>query len=339
MLTISRDFIAGVQAATAPEDLHRFIQSGITLELATIPPYLCAYYTLGDSNPDVAGIVRSVVIEEMLHMTIMCNLMNAIGGKPSLADPASVPRYPGKLPMNVGDSVEVRLRKCSIDQISSIFMAIEEPENPIVIEAAAVEDFDTIGQFYAALIGKLTELGDGAFVPNVDLQVLDHFPSDLLFAITDVASAAKAIEIIVVQGEGTSTNPMESPGDPAHYYRFQQVVKGHLLVPSPNPPGWSFSGAPITLDESQVLNMDDDPKAANYPEGSAARAAADRFNADYSALLRSLEAVFNGNPSGMGSAIGDMFGLSSTAADTLSVPSPLGSGTVTGLPFEYVAER
>jgi hypothetical protein len=67
----------------------------------------------------------------MLHMTIGCNLLNALGGRPLIEDAAFLPRYPGPLPLSIGGGLEVGLEPFSLDLMQRVFMEIEEPENPI----------------------------------------------------------------------------------------------------------------------------------------------------------------------------------------------------------------
>ncbi|MBI4473414.1 MAG: hypothetical protein HY646_12155, partial [Acidobacteria bacterium] len=63
--------------------LRRHLQIAIELEAATIPPYLCALYSTPDGqNRHASGIIRSVVVEEMLHIALAANVLNAIGGHP-----------------------------------------------------------------------------------------------------------------------------------------------------------------------------------------------------------------------------------------------------------------
>ena len=42
--------------------------------------------------------IKGVVIEEMLHMTIAANVLNAVGGHPAIDRPDFVPNYPQDLP-------------------------------------------------------------------------------------------------------------------------------------------------------------------------------------------------------------------------------------------------
>ena len=56
---------------------------------------------------EAADVIRSVVMEEMLHMALAANVLNAIGGSPSLTTRVR-PAVPGHLPYSDGQLV-VRL--------------------------------------------------------------------------------------------------------------------------------------------------------------------------------------------------------------------------------------
>src|SRR5689334_16604750 len=67
-------------------ELHRWLQAALELEMFTIPPYLTALYSLRDgSNQASATIIQGVVMEEMLHVILVANVMNAVGAKPCLS--------------------------------------------------------------------------------------------------------------------------------------------------------------------------------------------------------------------------------------------------------------
>jgi len=81
------------------ESLREHLQWAIELEHFTLPPYLCALYSLDAArNPDASEVVASVLVEEMLHMTLAANLLNAVGGRPRLDAPQMLPVYPRCLP-------------------------------------------------------------------------------------------------------------------------------------------------------------------------------------------------------------------------------------------------
>jgi hypothetical protein len=56
------------------------------------------------------------------------------------------------------------------------------------------------------------------------------FPLETLFPITDPESACCAVDLIKLEGEGTSSTPFQSPGDPAHFYKFGEIVAGQRLL-------------------------------------------------------------------------------------------------------------
>src|ERR1700679_2159733 len=81
------------------EGLRAALQNAIELEHSAIPPYLYALYSLKPgTNGELAEIIRSVVLEEMLHMSLACNVLNAVGGQPLIDSPKFIPDYPTHLP-------------------------------------------------------------------------------------------------------------------------------------------------------------------------------------------------------------------------------------------------
>ncbi|WP_312344456.1 ferritin-like domain-containing protein [Chryseobacterium binzhouense] len=110
--------------------LQDLLQTAILIEHSTIPPYLTALYSIKDGTNVLASqIIRSVAVEEMLHMIMVCNVMNAVSIQPSVNRPENYPTYPMKLPMNV--DFYVGLETFSSNSIAT-FIAIESPSNPLV---------------------------------------------------------------------------------------------------------------------------------------------------------------------------------------------------------------
>ncbi|HEX9964060.1 MAG TPA: ferritin-like protein [Allosphingosinicella sp.] len=338
MLQVQPQLVQAVRSAQTPEDLYDLVQGAIRLEHSTIPPYLCAYYSLKQgANVAVADIIRSIVVEEMLHMTIASNLLVAIGGSPAIDGPGFVPAYPGPLPMNVESGLVVHLAPASIEVVQDTFMRIEAPDDPIDLPMlkAGPASYDSIADFYKAVLAKLGDFGSAAFRPErFPLEVVDNnwFSPDELFPIVDLDSARRAVDIIVVQGEGTPTSPEDEEGALAHYYRFEQIVRGKALVKDSSvKAGWSFSGPPVVLDPAGVWPMPQDPKMSDYAPGSAEARLATRFNETYSSLLRALHVAFNGQPERFSDAMGLMYAVRLAAIDALSY-----SNGPVGLSFEYV---
>lgn len=343
MITIDRQHVNAVQRATTVEDLWPMVQSAIELEHSTIPPYLTALFSIKQGhNADAAEIIGSIVGQEMLHMAIVCNLLNAIGGAPDIDNPSFIPAYPGPLPMGVHGSLSVGLEKLGRRLVHDVFMTIEEPEDPIdipvggvrALASAAPVQFATIGEFYAAIVEKLGDLDGNPFAHPSHAQVADvrWYPSDQLFPIDSFESAKRAIDVIVVQGEGTRASPIGDAGEVAHYYRFAQIVYARRLVERDGK--WSYSGAPVGIDPAGVWDLRADAKAADYPADSHARVLVDMFNAGYTRLLRCLHRTFNGEPDQLDMALSVMVELQLTAQKLVSTPVP-GTSTFAGPTFEY----
>jgi hypothetical protein len=321
---LRRGDVHGVRAA---------LQPAIELEHSVIPPYLYALYSLiPGGNEAAAGIIRSVASEEMLHLTLAANLLNAVGGRPVLDSPRILHRYPGPLPGTVEDGLVVGLAPFSVGLVQDTFMPIEQPERPLDFGAAAPEADEplTIGQFYRRIRTTLVALGEGAFSGKRHHQVTtDLLPGAI--AVTGVASACQAIDTIIDQGEGTLTSPLEVVGtNVAHYYRFAEIVNGRRLIRNPvtgpkTPPDqrYIYAGAPVPVYQAAVRNAPLNPKLAAYPPDSPARHACQAFNYTYTSLLKALHATFNGTPRELKSAIGLMGSLQQQAADMMT-------GTTTG---------
>ena len=146
----------------------------------------------------------------------------------------------------------------------------------------------------------------------------------------------KALGIIVEQGEGTKTSPLDPQHELAHYYRFAEIFNQRKLVPDNTAPnGFSYSGDPVTLDDAGIWKMVTNPKLTDYPDGSAARRNADQFNYSYGNLLNSLHDTFNGAPDLLDQAIGLMYELR-LAADRL-IGIKLSNGKQAAPTFEYAA--
>lgn len=121
---------SGLMQINQRKFLQEFLQLAVLIEHSTIPPYLTAMYSIKEgTNTTANGIIRSVVVEEMLHMIMVCNVMNAIDIVPSVNKPQNYPSYPLKLPLNV--DFYVGLEKFSSNSIAT-FIAIESPNSPKV---------------------------------------------------------------------------------------------------------------------------------------------------------------------------------------------------------------
>src|SRR3954451_4501462 len=136
------------------ESLQEHLQWAIELEHFTIPPYLCALYSLDqDRNPEAVEVVASVLVEEMLHLTLAANLLNAVGGRPLIDTPRMLLPFPRPLPHSDG-SFEVPLARFSPETLE-VFLKIERPA-PAGAPPEG-DQYESIGQFYDAVKCGLRE--------------------------------------------------------------------------------------------------------------------------------------------------------------------------------------
>jgi hypothetical protein len=338
MIKLRPEIISGIRSASSGDELGVYLQNAIMLEHSTIPPYLTALFSLrSGTNVQIARQIHEIVIEEMLHMAIAANILIAIGGYPAINSPNFIPKYPGPLPMNIGDLV-VGIEAFSIDLVKNSFMAIEEPEHPIPIKTVEEEavQYATIGQFYDAIKDQIQELGPSIFVkPYAPPQVVSpEWFGDRLFVITNPYTACKAIDLIKLEGEGTSESPFASPGDPAHFYRFGEIAAGRKIVPTPD--GFAYGGAPVLFDPSGVWPLRPNCKVADFAPGTHARTRIEAFAYNYSALLNSLHNAFNGAPAQLETAIGLMYDLRTAAVALMETDTGDTTGQTVGPSYEYV---
>jgi hypothetical protein len=295
-------------------DLHALgaaLQTALELEHATIPPYLLAAYSLKAANHKIRLLILDVAREEMLHMMLVANLMNAIGAPPSFKHPGFVPNYPTTLPGAVQKGLTVPLEPFSLPLLETVFLQIEEPEHPQAFPEAGLETEEaprTIGQFYAHLQDVIRKAGNDIFVGDPVLQVETAVDDDDSIVVVDVDSAVRAINLIVGQGEGTPTTPFDEAGhEPAHFYRFQQILKQKTLRPDPSvPEKFSFGPPAIPFDPTGVFPVKPNLKMADLPVDSQARMLVEQFNREYTQMLFHLHDAFNGKLDEMNSAVNIM---------------------------------
>lgn len=310
-----------------PQDLRNHLELAIRVELATIPPYLFAMYSIDDPASEAALLIRSIVAEEMLHAALATNLLLAVGGNPDFAGTKYIPSYPMDLPHH-RPPLRLDLAPCSVDLIRDLFMRIEQPEEHGA--PAEPDEFETLGQFYHALEIGLEELS-GRFdlfeSPAREAQLsnhefyqpvaLDAEDSGGLMLIEDLDSAIGAIEVIVHQGEGLSDQRWADPAhqELTHYHKLLQITEGISPLRSVRP-------------------VRSNPRTADYP--ASLQKPSDLFNALYRAVYLVMDRLF-APATDQSRGVGVLYLL---MADLLSqvghflVAQPLGNGEYAAPTFE-----
>ena len=324
-------------SVNTPRDLAKLLQKAIEVEHSTIPAYLCALYSIKDgTNQEAAQIIKSVVLEEMLHMILAANVLNAIGGHPSINQCAFVPKYPHP-PLF---TFEVPLAKFSRPAINT-FINIESATPP------PGHSGETIPEYYAAIEQGLKDLGAEIFTGPASHQITPEYyygGGGEPILVNSLETALQALKEIVGQGEGVHHTFFDGDQDfgeveeIAHYFRFKEIYYEHYydLARDKPLPETEPSGKPLAVHWDQVYPMRQDPKIAQYPEGSEVRRKMHEFNRTYMGLLNELHAGLNGKPQRMMQSVVRMYDLKYQAIELMKIP--VSDDETAGPSFEYVKE-
>ena len=236
------------------EELKYQLQLALQVEFYTIPTYVYALYSIKEgANQEIAALIGRVIVDEMAHLAIVSNILNAIDGTPRLFDRRFIPVYPSRLPGGIEHDLVLRLAPLSIQLVRDVFMVIETPRQSAIDSDPEDIHNDTIGCFYQRIRNNLILLEAEAqkrpenspyvhtiFTGNHSRQV--DYIAKPVYNLTD---ALKGIDTIVTQGEGSSQlNPTDRSEDLAHYYKFAEIVHGHQLFKKANG-NWDYVGKRI----------------------------------------------------------------------------------------------
>jgi Ferritin-like len=325
-----------VSGATANRDrLEELLQAAVELELATIPPYLCALYSLRpEANAAARLVLRSVVVEEMLHAILAANVLNAIGGRPVVGGPDHTPGYPHELP----SGVVLDLLPFCPEALDS-FLRVEDPEYPHTglpddharvagrrpqrYQAAVTRTGpSSIGAFYNEILEALEAGGDALFVGEPGRQIGSEYyyaGGGSIVPVHDLTSAREALSEVINQGEGSPTTRFDASGDLAHYFRFEQLARGRAYTSADTEV--DPSGPPLAVDWEAVFPMVANPVRGDLTDPEL-QAVGDRADQAWSLALQQVDVACNGRPDTLVPAVHSMFRLRDLICTLLASPLP-----------------
>ncbi|MEV8093252.1 ferritin-like protein [Kitasatospora sp. NPDC085879] len=321
LLTAPADGDAVARLLTTPADrrdirwIRRALQIAVAVELATIPPYLCALWSIKDRTSEPARLIQGIVGDEMFHMGLTCNLLTAVGGRPRIVD--SVLGYPGPLPGGVRPDLTVCLSGLTKAYVRDVLMSIEAPESPLARASGP-----TIGGFYTALQDAFQHVR-----PHLDTrgQLSVRIGPDTLRPLATPADVDEALEVIKEQGEGTSASPdvPAGHGAPAHYYAFGEIFHERRVVSSAD--RWGYDGDPVPFPEARPMGV---VPAGGWPDPPPEAAALlGKSDLLFSRVLHSLEGAWTiGDRRALDGAVRSMRALEEPAVALMEIPLPDGSG-------------
>jgi Ferritin-like len=284
------------------------------LEHGIMCQYLFAAFSLkqgedeGLSADELEAVLRwrraisHVATEEMLHLALVQNLLSAIGAAPHLSRPnlpAPAHHYPAGVNLTLVPFGEPALRH---------FMFLERPEGmelegakgidapvhdavPLTTErdiVPQVQDFATVGHLYRSIEHGIAHLAEkfgerNLFVgPSRAQATTAHFHWPELVSVTDLASAQRAIDTILEQGEGARGH-----WEHAHFGQFVQILDEYRQLTTANP---GFQPArPVIF--ATVRTCEHDESVPRIGDGVTS-GCGDLFNVSYEILLQMMERFF-----------------------------------------------
>lgn len=227
------------------------------------------------------GGILQIAIQEMVHMSLACNLLTAVGGSPHIRRP-NLPSNPKAYP----PSFRLQLAPFNRETLAS-FAFIESPANQdtgvpgqssssqtthslgrFTDIFSSERQYQTVGHLYRGIEDGFTYLAqkygdEQLFLGPPEAQIKPSFfilPG--LIPVTDLASAVAAIDGIVEQGEGARSESTDS-----HYGRFKAMLEEYdqILLEDPEfKPGrpviWNpYSIMPGDVTDISEANLIDDP--------------------------------------------------------------------------------
>ena len=255
------------------EQLLYWLHEAAEIEHHLMCCYLYAAFSLKRDDPvwtppqraavaDWRRSITAVAMEEMTHLALVGNIVNALGAAPHFNRPA--------FPVDAGPYPEgfvIRLAPFCAATIEH-FKFLERPGHEALHDAAGFEpqrryqravpagrlspgprDYTTVGELYQTLAQALTELarsqGESAlFVGDPRLQVdASLAPLPGVASVTDLASALAAITTIVTQGEGAGGEQHDS-----HFMRFCRIADELAALHSADAtfePAWPAATNPV----------------------------------------------------------------------------------------------
>jgi hypothetical protein len=293
--------------------LREGLQAAVEIEVSTLPPYLCGMWSIVSQRGPAYDLIRSVAIEEMLHLGLVCNMLAAIGATPQIVQGYQQRiAYPGPLPGGVRPELTVYLAGLSLNYLKNVYMEIEYPESgPVVLALGQI--YPTIGAFYSAILEAFQRL-------SPELTTRNQLTSPIgVYVIATPCDVERAITQIKEQGEGTSESPLAEDfgGEMAHYYKYAEIFQGRTLIRVDGI--WQYAGDPIPFPD--VYPMAPIPAGGYQDPPEVVVAGLRAFNDQFATMLNKLDSAWaNGSMSDLGMSVSAMFRLRSLARNLMQIP-------------------
>ncbi|HUE58616.1 MAG TPA: ferritin-like domain-containing protein [Acidimicrobiales bacterium] len=283
------------------------------LEHAIMCQYLFAAFSLKQSTEEgltadeLAAVdrwrkaVSQIATQEMLHLALVQNILSAVGAAPHLSRP-NLPQPAGHYPPGVVLTL-LPFGQAALEH----FMFLERPEGMDLADASGLaavdraapamqegeivprlQDFATVGHLYRSIEEGIKHLCDKygepwLFVGPSEAQAAEaHFGWQQLVQVVDEASAQRAIDTILEQGEGPRGHWRK-----AHFGLFVEILDEYQQLKDANP---DFEPARPVL-PATVRPFEGEQDTPLIEDRYTSRCV-DLFNVSYEVLLQTLARYF-----------------------------------------------
>ncbi|MEC2074270.1 ferritin-like domain-containing protein [Alkalihalophilus marmarensis] len=314
-------------------ELKKYLQMALKVELTTIPPYLLAMYSLKCKSTHVTETIRTVVVEEMLHMTLVANILNAIGETPDLSE-YNIPKYPQETPIEEENGLLV-MHLCSFSSKAlDIFLAIEKstPRSEINDFVQRDVNFRSLAEFYhnikLALIYFTGTYGEEKiFCGDIKNQISkEHYyqGGGEIVTVKNLTTAIEALNKLVEQSDSEEEITMGKnhfEEEVSHYERFLDIKMNYL-------------------EEVQTYKILPHTSKDYKEYFKKASLLSLEFNKKYTRLIKLLQDAFSGEQAKLIEGISLMLALKNEAQNLLNMVIELSNGEIySAFPtFEYISE-
>jgi len=292
------------------EQLMFMLCEAATLEHMIMCEYLFASFSLKrnvsegvtpeqlDSIKKWDRVICGVAEQEMLHLSLANNLLTSIGGSPYFGRPNFPYRsryFPSYVRLVLLPLNETSLRHflflerpeaMSIEDVPGFQNVVGSPVGGKIVPEG--QEFATVGQLYRGIEQGFEYLARNygekrLFIGNAhDQATEEYYGWKELTAVTDLASAKKAIEEIITEGEGARGDWKE-----AHFGRFLAILDEYMEMKRKD---LSFEPTRPTL--AAFVRPPGDVESPELVDDEMTGAVADLFNASYELLLQVLTRFF-----------------------------------------------
>ncbi|MGP4014882.1 ferritin-like domain-containing protein [Saccharopolyspora sp. 5N708] len=307
------------------DDLAAHLHVAGQVELSTIPLYLYSAYSIKTKGysqwAPPQGALRTMIgvaIEEMLHLTLVRNLMLAIdrGHLIRFYKKEFMPTFPSFM-LNRTPDLKLDLKRLSTSHVDT-FIELEKPDkietgDILRAQTTKIGQYTSLGAFYRKIWKGFQDVFPERIAswPNANEEYQysrgfwNQFGAGKPIVVNSLGTAKQALDIIIEQGEGSATDHKMVPKRPdkpvpgheefTHYEKFLRIKKNVEGIGAGN----AEQDYDFTIDDKDRATWPvlDNPKITDFAQqgkysSPRVHSLMNLFNATYCYMLCVLDRIF-----------------------------------------------